>query len=584
MRTSSVSRRRGALSVLAGALALAAALSSRAAHADPLDDLKATYNKALGQYNNLELDPALQALDAALASAAADDPTTAPLRMLRAVIIFSNTGKKDQTVAAFVLAVKADYNIALPPDLRSPDLQKLLDKARKESKAQPPSESLRHTSPSAEGCGTDLKFEAVTSGIPDGGQAVLYWRPAGDTGEFKSVTMDLFGSIATATVLATDHGDKSVEYFVYTFDGANKPLGNKGDQENPLTANVTCVKDEPKPVQEEKPPEKPKHALSRVFINIGIGTGIGVARGVADQSYRQYDDPSAGFNYGLKEFACAIARWSSGTADLPGDQLEYLNTMGQTVMAYGSPYSVDQLAMAYDPGGCAAHHAVKTGMASAPFHIAPEIGVRVAKNLVLSGFARIQAVTGSKVFRDDPDAALSSSYMNDVINPMPQGIRSKPGFTAAGGLKIKYFLGSDEKKFRVFVGGFLGGGFTRLRVPMGFANDRNGNSVPDDKEAAFSVGSGSCVAVWPYQYDCGNPNSPQSQAAVAQALAVRTAADASQRVDTVRIGGGLIGATFGFHYQLVKNFALFGEAQLGVWFPKTTSFLIDINVGPAITF
>ena len=565
-------------------LAIAALLSPGTAHADPLDDLKATYNKALGQYNNLELDPALQVLDAALANAAADDPTTAPLRMLRAVIIFSNTGKKDQTVAAFVLAVKADYNIALPADLRSPDLQKLLDKARKESKAQPPSESLRHTAPSAEGCGTDLKFEAVTSGIPDGGQAVLYWRPAGDKGEFKSVTMDGFGSIATATVLATDHGDQSVEYFIYVFDGANKPLGNKGDQENPLTANVTCVKEVPKPVVEEKPPEKPKVGLPRVFINIGLGTGIGVARGTADQSYKQYDDPSAGFNYGLKEFACAIARWSSGTADLPPDQAAYLNTMGQTVAAYGTPYTVDQLAMAYDPAGCAAHHAVKSGMASAPFHIAPEIGGRIGKNLVLSGFARIQAVTGSKVFRDDPEAALSTSYMNDVSNPMPQGIRMKPGFTAAGGLKIKYFLGSDEKKFRVFVGGFLGGGFTRLRVPMGFANDRNGNSVPDDKEAAFSVGSGACVAVWPYKYDCANPNSPDSQAAVAQALAVRTAASSTQRVDTVRIGGGLIGATFGFNYQVVKNFALFGEVQLGVWFPKTTSFLIDINLGPAITF
>lgn len=559
-------------------------LSSGTAHADPLDDLKSTYNKALGQYNNLELDPALETLDSALASAPEDDPTTAPLRMLRAVIIFSNTGKKDLTVAAFVSAVKADYNIALPPDLRSPDLQKLLDRARKESKAEPPAEAMRHSSPSAEGCGSDLKFQTVTPGVPDGGQAVLYWRPAGDTGEFKSVTMDNFGSIATATLVSSDHGDKSVEYFLYVFDGANKPLGNKGDQEHPLTASVSCTKDEPKAPEPEPEPPKPTTTLPRVFINIGLGTGIGVARGVADQSYKQYDDPSAGFNYGLKEFACAIARWSSGTADLPADQLEYLNSMGQTVMAYGSPYSVDQLAMAYDQSSCAAHHAVKSGMASAPFHIAPEIGGRITKNLVLSGFARIQAVTGSKVFRDDPNAALSTSYMNDVVNPMPQGVRSKPGVTIAGGLKIKYFLGADEKKFRLFVGGFVGGGFTRLRVPMGFSNDRNGNSVPDDKEAAFSVGSGSCVAVWPYKYDCANPNSPESQAAVNQALLVRSGASTAQRVDTVRIGGGLIGATFGFNYQVVKNFALFGEVQLGVWFPKTTSFLIDINLGPAITF
>ena len=50
----------------------------------------------------------------ALTTAAADDPATAPLRMLRAVIIFSKTGKADKTSAAFIEAIKADYSIALP--------------------------------------------------------------------------------------------------------------------------------------------------------------------------------------------------------------------------------------------------------------------------------------------------------------------------------------------------------------------------------------------------------------------------------------------------------------------------------------
>lgn len=558
-----------------------ALLSPGTAFADERDDLKAAYNKAIGQYNNLELDPALAVLNEALQGKAEDDPATAPLRMLRAVIIFSNTGNKKQTEAAFVEAVKADYNVALPPDLRSPDLQKLLDKARASSGATAPSESLRHSSPSVGSCGQDLKFEAITGGVPDGGQAVLYWRPKGETGEFKSVTMDLFGSIATAQVLATDHGDKPVEYFLYVFDGANKPLGNKGDQENPLTAEVTCVKEAPKEPEPEKPPP-PKHTLPKVFINLGVGTGVGVARGVADQSFSQYT-PEGGFNYGLKEFACAMARWSSGTSDLPANSNDYLNKMGGTVMSYGAPYDINTLAMAYNADECAEHHGIATGMASAPFHITPEIGGRIAKNLVLSGFARLQVVTGSKVFRDDPKAALSESYMKDVSSLDPQGVRTKPGFTVAGGLKIKYFLGNDEKKFRLFVGGFLGGGFSRLRVPMGFANDRNGNSVPDDKEVAFE-NAGQCVAVWPYNYDCANPNSAQSQAAVQQALAVRTNADGSERIDTVRVGGGFVGALFGFHYQVVKNFALFGELNVGVWFPRTTSLMIDLNIGPAITF
>lgn len=568
--------------LLSAALSLSVLLSSGTAFADPRDDLKAAYNKAIGQYNNLELDPALAGLDQALTGAAADDPATAPLRMLRAVIIFSNSGDKNATTAAFVDAVKADYNVALPADMRSPDLQKLLDKARKDSGASAPTEAVRHTAPVAEGCGQDLKFEVVAANIPDGGQAGLYWRVQGDTGEFKSVTMDAFGNLATASVLASEHGDKPVEYFIYVYDGSNNALGNKGAQDNPLVAEVKCVKEEPKAKEPEKPPP-PKHSLPRVFINIGLGTGVGIARGVADQSYSQYT-PAGNFNYGLKEFACALARWSSGTGDLPSDGVQYSTQMGPTVMAYGTPHGVEELATAYNAGECAAHHKVSSGMAWAPFHIAPEIGGRIGKKLVLSGFVRIQAVTGSKVFRDDPKASLPDSYANDVTNLAPEGVRSKPGATIAGGLKIKYFLGSDEKKFRLFVGGFLGGGFARTKVNMGFTNDRNGNSVPDDKEAAFDTGSGQCVAVWPYKYNCADPNSAESQAAVQSAAAVAANADKSPRVDTVRIGGGLIGATFGFHWQAAKHFGLFGELQVGVWFPRTSSLLIDLNVGPVITF
>lgn len=582
MRTRTLScRRAGWLVTLAWGLATM--LSSGTALADTRDDLKAAYNKALGQYNNLELDPALAELDRALASTAADDPVTAPLRMLRAVIIFSNTGDKAQTAAAFVDAVKADYHVALPADLRSPDLQKLLDKARADSGAAAPDEAIRLTPPATEGCGQDLGFEALTGGVPDGGQVALYWRVQGDTGEFKSVTMDTFGNFATAQVLASDHGDQRVEYFIYVYDSSNKPVANKGQQDNPLVAEVKCVKDDaPKKVEPEKPPP-PKHTLPKVFIHIGLGTGVGVARGVADQSFSQYT-PAGNFNYGLKEFACAIARWSSGTGDLPADPNAYLTSMGPTVMQYGAPYTVDQLAMVYNADECAEHHKVSTGMASAPFHITPEIGGRIAKNLVLSGFFRIQAVTGSKLFRDDPKASLPDSYLNDVTNPAPVGVKSKPGFTMAGGIKLRYFLGKDEKKFRPFVGGFVGGGFARLRVPMGFNNDRNGNSVPDDKEAAFDTSSGTCVAVWPYNYDCANPNSPTSAAAVNQAATVAAQAGKDARIDTVRIGGGLIGAVFGFHYQVVKNFGLFGEVNVGVWFPRTTSLLIDLNLGPVITF
>ncbi|MBL9099318.1 MAG: hypothetical protein JNL82_00085 [Myxococcales bacterium] len=586
--------RRGALAGLAllGFVAAAPATAEASPYAAPMlrrpnlprmlfddrEDLKAAYNKALGQYNNLELDPALAGLDSALSGKDAGDPATAPLRMLRAVIIFSNTGKADQTAAAFGDAVKADYNVSLPSELRSPDLQKLLDKARKDSGLSAPSEAFQHTPPSAEDqCGKDIVFTALASKVPDGGQLAFYWRQKGG-GEFKTSTMDTFGNLASVTLTASDHGDKPVEYFFYIFDGNNAEQGNKGDSDAPLTLDIQCKKEEaPKPV--EKPKEKPKSLLPRVFINIGLGTGLGVARGTADQSYKQYSPFNSGFTYGPAEFACSVARWYAGNTGLP-DATGFSNALNGLTDAQIAGYDRNTLMMNYDQGKCGEHHPVKTGMASAPFHIAPEIGIRVSRALVISGFARLQVVTGSKVYRDDPELDLATSYNNNVISPNPQGVRSKPGFTGAGGIKIKYFLGQDDQKFRLFVGGMVGGGFARLRVPMGFANDRNGNSVPDNQEVAQDADAlNSCLPVWPYGGPaCGDV----SQINLAGQVAM--AADDAQRIDTVRIGGGFVGAVFGFNYQIVKNFALFAEIDLGVWFPKTSSFLIDLTLGPAITF
>ncbi len=542
---------------------------------DAREDLKAAYNKALGQYNNLELDAAKSGLESALSGAAPDDPATAPLRMLKAVIIFSNTGKADETTAAFTDAVRADYNVTLPADLRSPDLQKLLDKARKSSSATAPTDALQHTAPAIDDvCGKDIVVNALARQVPEGGQVVLYWRQAG-SGEFKTSTMDTFGNYATVTLTASDHGDKPVEYFFYIFDSANKDLGNRGDQENPLKLEIACVKEEapkPKPV-EEKP--KPKSGLPRVFINIGLGTGAGIARGVADQSYKQLS-PADG--YTPADYACSIARWQAGSENVP-DTAGFATGLGSLSPAQYGPYTADQLATSYNADACAQHHPVTSGMASAPFHVAPEIGFRIGRSLVLSVFGRLQLVTGSKVYRDDPTLDLANSFNNEVRSPMPEGVRTKPGFTGAGGLKIKYFLGKDESKFRLFVGGVVGGGFARLRVPMGFANDRNGNSVPDDKEAAST--NGACQPVWPYSGGC--PTDPTGPDAVL-ASSVVTNADKAQRIDTVRVGGGFIGVTFGFNYQVAKHFALFAEIQPTVWFPKTTSFMIDFTFGPVITF
>jgi hypothetical protein len=214
---------------------------------------------------------------------------------------------------------------------------------------------------------------------------------------------------------------------------------------------------------------------------------------------------------------------------------------------------------------------------------------------VISLFSRLQVVTGSKVFTDDPNKQLTQSYNLDVRSPQPSGFRQKPPFTWTIGAKVKYFFGKDDKKFRLFLGGFVGYGFARLRVPMNFANDRNGNSVPDSVEAAIhgplndmnTVDPDQCTVVWPYNLGCTpgqDPTTPQ-QMDRDLASAVRASTPTTdERIDTVVIGPGFIGAAFGFNYQIIKYFALFAELDVGVWFPNTSSALFDLTVGPSLTF
>jgi hypothetical protein len=258
------------------------------------------------------------------------------------------------------------------------------------------------------------------------------------------------------------------------------------------------------------------------------------------------------------------------------------------------PVDPAMLVGAYDASYCSARHPVSTGFASAPFHIAPEFGVRIGRAFVLSVYSRLQVVTGSFIETDDPTKSLTDSFNQDVRSANPEGVRHRVPFTWAVGVKGKYFFGKDDRKFRLFAGGFAGGGMSRLRVPMGFSNDRNGNSVPDGQEAALTgsvdpstgfIIPETCQAVWPYNRGCmpeGNAEGDQDRAL---ALAVQTNTGSSdERVDTVTIGPGFAGALFGFHYQLHKNFALFAELGVGVWFPNTSSALFDLSLGPAITF
>lgn len=559
------------------------------AHAGPRDDMKAAYDKALADANNLEYDAALGTLNGAIAAAESsgnqDDPVLASLYLLRAALTFSaeGSGAEDRILSDLERAVTLNYYVVVPVEMRSDELTKYMQQARTKTGASAPQPiTLREP---VESCGAPLHFEVLLS-VPDGGTAALYWRKAGSGAEFAGAEMPAFSNVAEVDIPASEHGDASVEYFIYAFDASSNPVANLGLQEQPLTLEQSCqaavVDPVPEGTEDPKPDDKPKpgaSGLPRAWINIGLGTGFGIARVEAENTYRQFF-PNGTQAYGAAEAGCAIARWVAGDGDVtslsPGQ-------LSQAFDLYGAPGTQNAMINAYNAESCAERHPVSTGLAPAPFHIEPEVSVRIGRRISLGLFSRLQVVNGAKVFRDDPSKDLATSFETEVRSADPQGIKAKIAFSWAIGLKFKYFLGKDEKKLRPFVGAFAGYGNTRLRVDMGFANDRNGNSVPDNLEVGSDVdlsGMG-CFPVWPYNGSCSEDPSEGDNLL---ASTVASNADASNRVDVVRIGPVFFGALVGFNYQIVKNFALFGELQIGAWLPNQSSMLIDLNVGPAITF
>ena len=585
--------------VLVGWLAPAVAL------AGPREDLGNAHIDAAVQLDNIDLEGALATLDAAIVAALdaglAGDPSLAKMYTMRAGIVWSLTADRAATLESCIEAVKSDYNATPPIELASDELTQICNEARA-GIARPTAEVV-HTPPT----GTpheDIEFVATANTVmPPGSTLVMYWRPAGSEAEHTGVEMvgDGEGNWGAVTLEVAAHEGKDIEYFFYAFDQNQGTLVHRGDKTNPLilemdehtATNATTVDEEP---EEAKRP-KAKSSLPRVFINLGVGTGLGVAHGTAELTYLQYRPAVPGVSYTSAEQACAAERWYAAGGPLASDVATFQQHLAQMELLGATPYTAGDeaarasFAQAYNPRNCDQRHPVSTGVAVAPLHLSPEIGVRVGRALVLSVYGRLQVLTGSRVFGDDITVDRATSFETNARAVVPRAFRQRPPFTWAIGAKAKYFFGKDDRKLRVFAGGFAGYGQARLRVPMSFANDRNGNSVPDSEETALSgprqpdgaVAPATCVPVWPYHNGCVDDAEGEATRSVAEDIDLGTPAG-EERIDTVVIGPVMLGALLGVNLQLHQNFGLFAEANLGLWLPDTTSALLDLSVGPVLTF
>ncbi|MEX1361738.1 MAG: hypothetical protein AB1Z98_01330 [Nannocystaceae bacterium] len=577
--------------------------------------MRASLLQAKAQFNELELEASLATLDAAIARAQGlgmgADPAIAPLHVLRGGIIYSIDGDRSRTVAAFQEAVRADYNVALPIELRSEELQILLDEAQA-SVARPATGPIAHTAPEV-AAGQDISLDALSSvPVEEGATMVVYWRKRGSEDAFNAVYMDLFGNLGTVAIPAAEHGDAGIEYFFYVYNAQQQQLANLGDKDKPLVLELGEGAVEGggavdggregggnREGRRGGRSSSGTHVWPRVFIGLGVGTGFGIARGTAELTYKQFI-PGASNGYGVAQQACAIERWNAGEREVAGNQNEFAQNLAMLDDSFLPSVGREALAAAYNPADCAQRHPVTTGFASAPFHLAPEIGIRVLDRdlgterslaLVVSAFGRLQVVTGSKVITEDPTKSTQTSFVQEVTSVSPPGFQRKPPFTWAAGIKLKALIAKKGSKLQGMIGAFGGYGNARLRINMGFSNDRNGNSVPDREETALSgpvnenneVPMDQCTPVWPYNNGCLGTEPGIRDQNDALTLANNTPAN-ELRIDTVRMGPGFAGVLFGFHYQIHKNFAVYGEANVGGWFPSIGSLLIDVNLGPVITF
>lgn len=612
-------------------------IGSTDAWAEGRESIEQAYAAAAKLIGKEHYKDALALVEGALAQAEQEglrvDPAVAPLVCMRGALLYAIERDAGKTLAVLGQAVAIDHHVRLPAGLRGKYLRDLIGKARSASKG--PGGDATHQPPGATP-GQDLSFEILFHHtLTESSTASLHWRKAG-ADSYERIKMHTFGNLATATVTAEQHGDASIEYLATLTSKDGKVVARVATREAPLrvempkpappavavAAGATSARrrKQPKRAQAEAPDEtqaepepakaepaeptsskkskkskRPVDGLDRFFFQIGIGTGIGIGRGRTEETYDQYFPGEAlqGEAYGTAEQACALERWYAGGTPLAGDtdtfdaHLREIQTTNGAIL----PAEFDALVDAYSPDACSRRQSLGgIGVASAPLHIAPEFGVRIGRAMMVSVFGRLQVVTGSKVYTEDQTKPLLESY-DDVRAADPEGVRLRviePSFTFAVGAKFKYFFGRDASRLRPYLGAFIGYGFARLRAPLDLANDRNGNSVPDDREAVnhgeMGEIGGACVPVWPYNAGCEAADNAARIADEDLVESVRASAAGDQRVDTLKLGPGFGGILVGLHYQIVNHFGFWAELQLGAWFPNTTTGLADITIGPSITF
>jgi hypothetical protein len=403
---------------------------------DPAAKVTQMNRDALAAIDKREFEKAREllkkALDFCQASGLAQHPITARTHVHMGVVIIEGFKNRELGMKQFAEALAIEPGIALTPSLATPELNEAFDEAKagggptpssaetglppaapreeREERAEPEAKShpAGHAGASSGGFSYHMVSEVkqgnairITVNVDEGlkfHKVVLAYRPQGSA-EFLGRQMDPVGPGAySAEIPDRATTGPSVAYYIEADDDDGQAVANRGTEERPL---VIQLGGETHASSERAHPTVEKHAVE--------DEGGDSSDGAADEGVAKW---FASLQIG------SGAGYTSGTAEL--------NLSGPSVPGTLSGALIGQ--------------------------VVPEVGYWILPDLLLSGQARIQKVSGPTEYIDPSGRSYTDA-----------------GWAFALFARATWLFGSGD--FRPFVAGGLGAGQIRHVVTFSNLND-----------------------------------------------------------------------------------------------------------------
>jgi hypothetical protein len=255
----------------AAVLLLLGAVASRAAHADPKKDIQQKIKEAMENYDLLEYEEARKLLNQALTIAKQkhleNDPVTAQVHLRLAIVYKAGLNDEESAKLSFLSAAQIDPKITIDAAYKTPDLQKMLDEAKKEAASGGGGggsvstdtgtggggpelgggdegvdcktvSGLQHTIVDTAKGGAELKLEAFVGKDVNPVKVSIMYRSKGAT-DFTEVKMTKSGDCKYAGSIPGNAmvGDL-VHYYVAAFNKNGKAIASKGSSGSPNIIEV----------------------------------------------------------------------------------------------------------------------------------------------------------------------------------------------------------------------------------------------------------------------------------------------------------------------------------------------------------